>query len=51
MTCSALLFRKQPWPLQLGQPLNELKYTQQQSKCNHRQIGSEPKTPERTQMH
>ena len=33
---------RQAWPLQLGQPLREIKYTQQQSKCNKRQIGSEP---------
>ena len=40
-----------PWPLQLGQPLREKKYTQQQCKCNRRQLGSEPKTPDNTQMH
>ena len=39
-----------PWPLQLGQPLRERKYSQQQSKCNRRQLGSEPKTPDNTQM-
>lgn len=33
---------RQAWPLQLGQPLKEIKYTQQQCKCNKRQIGSEP---------
>ena len=42
---------QQPWPLQQGQPLTEPKYTQQQCKCNKRQIGSEPKTPPQEQMH
>lgn len=45
------LGHKQPWPLQQGQPLTEAKYTQQQSKCNKRQIGSEPKRLEHEQMH
>lgn len=44
-------FKKAPWPLQLGQPLKELKYSQQQCKCNRRQLGSEPKVPDNTQMH
>jgi len=42
---------QQPWPLQLGQPLTEPKYSQQQSKCNKRQIGSEPKPLAQEQMH
>lgn len=41
----------QPWPLQLGQPLTEAKYSQQQSKCNKRQIGSEPPASAQEQMH
>lgn len=45
------LDHKQPWPLQLGQPLTEPKYSQQQSKCNKRQIGSEPKPSAHEQMH
>lgn len=47
----APLDQKQPWPLQLGQPLTEPKYSQQQSKCNKRQIGSEPKPSAHEQMH
>lgn len=43
--------KKQPWPLQMGQPLTEAKYSQQQSKCNGRHMGSEPKTPVSEQMH
>ncbi|WP_284338038.1 hypothetical protein [Comamonas sp. NoAH] len=42
---------QQNWPLQLGQPLTEPKYSQQQSKCNKRQIGSEPKPSPNEQMH
>lgn len=35
--------KEQPiWPLQMGQPLREAKYSQQQCKCNKRQLGSEP---------
>lgn len=41
---------QQAWPLQLGQPLKELKYSQQQSKCNKRQIGSEPAISPHQQM-
>ena len=51
MTPEKYLPWKQPWPLQLGQPLREKKYSQQQSKCNKRQLGTEPKTPDNTQMH
>ena len=42
--------RRQAWPLQMGQPLKEAKYSQQQCKCNTRQLGSEPRTPPNTQM-
>lgn len=42
---------KQNWPLQMGQPLTEPKYSQQQCKCNKRQLGSEPSTPPNQQMH
>lgn len=41
----------QPWPLQQGQPLTEPKYSQQQCKCNKRQIGSEPPPQPQEQMH
>ena len=41
----------QAWPLQQGQPLTEPKYSQQQSKCNKRQIGSEPAPSPNEQMH
>ena len=40
-----------PWPLQQGQPLREAKYSQQQCKCNHRQLGAEPSMPSGVQMH
>lgn len=46
---SAPVYR-QTWPLQLGQPLKEIKYTQQQCKCNNRQIGSEPVASSNAQM-
>jgi len=42
--------KQQPWPLQQGQPLREAKYSQQQCKCNRRQLGTEPKTPGNAQM-
>lgn len=42
--------RRQAWPLQMGQPLKEAKYSQQQCKCNKRQLGSEPRTPANAQM-
>lgn len=45
------LGHRQPWPLQQGQPLTEPKYSQQQCKCNKRQIGSEPKPDPNAQMH
>lgn len=45
------LGQQQPWPLQLGQPLTEPKYSQQQCKCNKRQIGSEPPPSPHEQMH
>lgn len=45
------LDHRQPWPLQQGQPLTEPKYSQQQSKCNKRQIGSEPQPLPHEQMH
>ena len=41
----------QPWPLQWGQPLREPKYSQQQCKCNTRQLGMEPQPPAPQQMH
>lgn len=40
-----------PWPLQMGQPLQEAKYSQQQSKCNKRQLGTEAPPPPHEQMH
>lgn len=40
-----------PWPLQMGQPLREAKYSQQQSKCNKRQLGTEAPPPPTEQMH
>ncbi len=40
-----------PWPLQMGQPLHEAKYSQQQSKCNKRQLGTEAPSPPHEQMH
>ena len=43
--------QKQNWPLQMGQPLTEAKYSQQQCKCNKRQMGSEPKPSANEQMH
>lgn len=39
------------WPLQMGQPLQEPKYSQQQSKCNKRQLGTEAPAPPSEQMH
>ena len=41
----------QPWPLQMGQPLKETRYDQQQSKCNRRQLGLEPLPAQNVQMH
>ena len=40
-----------PWPLQMGQPLREAKYSQQQSKCNKRQLGTEAPPQPDAQMH
>lgn len=39
------------WPLQMGQPLVEAKYSQQQCKCNRRQLGTENPAPPNEQMH
>lgn len=40
-----------PWPLQMGQPLREAKFNQQQSKCNKRQLGTEAPALPSEQMH
>ena len=42
---------EQHWPLQMGEPLREAKYSQQQCKCNKRQLGTETPPAPNAQMH
>jgi len=39
------------WPMQMGQPLRNPNFSQQQCKCNKRQPGSQPLTQIQEQMH
>lgn len=43
--------RKLYWPMQMGEPLKTPNFSQQQCKCNKRQLGSEPAKQSNEQMH
>ncbi len=43
--------RKVYWPMQMGEPLKNPNFSQQQCKCNKRQLGSEPAKQSNEQMH
>lgn len=43
--------RKLYWPMQMGEPLKNPNFSQQQCKCNKRQLGSEPVKQSNEQMH